>query len=424
MDWVVFRIARLEYIKMARRRLLRLAIVLPLFFYLLAHLFMGGLLLTNLLSGEQRLPQSFLFDLPRPLEDQPIGLVDRGGSLPPDALPPPGPIVYFDSEQEARQALLDGELRLLFVLSEDYLAMGHVIPYLPERAQIDRKLIEEDAAQLEAFLASRFMEQIGATGMRFDLWPVRWATESRAAGQLEAVQQQRVERFGIGYIFFILMTISASFLLHSISEEKESRVIEIVLSSVSPTELMAGKLVGLVALAVSQAVLWGGAAFLLTDRAHTLLEGLMAEGGVIQVALFLFVWLLGCFLYGALALVGGSLGVNKRDSQQMMGTILWVIPVLPVLMAMLGTFYPAALEGSAVRFLTFFPLTAPPMLLFRLLLGTVDGGTLLAALAVMLLTLVTLLWLGGKLFRLGVLTLGKRPTRHQMWQVLTEGGRL
>ena len=196
-------------------------------------------------------------------------------------------------------------------------------------------------------------------------------------------------------------------------------MIEIVVSSVRPVELMAGKVLGLGALGLTQVAVWllsvqgftGGATVLLSLASTAVIPPRILILGAVY-------YILGYALYAILMAGVGALGTTMRESQQLAG-IFSLSAMLPYMLSGLLFANPNMLLA---RVLSFFPLTAPTMMMMRLPLADVPWVDVVGSILVLLLSLPAALWVGAKLFEVGVLIYGKRPTMREIWTIL-RGGR-
>jgi len=220
---------------------------------------------------------------------------------------------------------------------------------------------------------------------------------------------------------FLVTTIfvSSGYLLQSVAEEKESRVVELVISSVRPVELMAGKVAGLGVLGLTQVLVWVLSAWGFSGGAVSLL----AIAGAASVSLRVLVlgvvyYLLGYTLYAILMAGVGALGTTMQESQQLAG-IFSFFAAIPY---MISGFLFANPNMLIARVLSFFPLTASTMMMLRLPLAEVGWVDVVGSIVVLLLSIPAALWVGVKLFRVGLLIYGKRPTLKEIWGILRGGG--
>jgi ABC-2 type transport system permease protein len=218
-------------------------------------------------------------------------------------------------------------------------------------------------------------------------------------------------KFAVPYVFSLLLMMSvlmgASYLLHGIVEEKENRVIEVLLSATSHEELLAGKIIGLGGASLLQLGIWVSGAVLtaavIAVRAPQA-ASLVASPGLVTTALVMF--LLGFCLYATLMASIGSLGTSWRESSQMSGGV--VMPLVVPLMLM-----PVILEtpnGPIPQFLSFFPLTAPIGMMMRIAAGGGSALDVIIASVILAVTVVFAIKLAARMFRLSLLLYGQRPS--------------
>ncbi len=348
-----------------------------------------------------------------------IGVVDGTGLFTPLLPEYENNFVLFRSEEEARKALEGEKLDAVLVIPSDYIETGKV--KVITRGSSFEAVAFEDSKWFKGFLVSHLLRG-----------KVEPALSRRAADPVEVQPEVLGEKgeakgggpwsilftFVIPYFlaFMLVMTIfvSSGYLLQGIAEEKENRVMEIIVSSVSPLELLVGKVVGLGAVGLTQVLVWilsalgftGGAVLLLALSAFSLPPS--------TLVLLVIYYVLGFAIYAFLMAGLGSLGTTMRESQQLAG-IFSLFAAAPY---MLSGFLMANPNLTIARILSFFPLTAPTMMLFRLPLAKVPWVDVVGSLVVLGLSLLGAIWLGEKLFRVGILIYGKRPSWKEIWLIL------
>jgi ABC-2 type transport system permease protein len=235
-----------------------------------------------------------------------------------------------------------------------------------------------------------------------------------AEGGLE--EKSFIADYGIVFIFtMILYTSLLSWgmtISKSIIEEKSSRVIEVLLSAVTPRDLMWGKLVGVGLAGLTQLGLWAlmGMAF----------AGFAASGSVallssFQIAPSVFVYLivffvLGFMLFSSLFMTVGSVCTTDQDSQQLQGLITLPM-IVPILCLMLLLQNPNS--GLAVV-LSMIPLFAPMIMLARIILLEPPLWQILLSMALILATVFVTVSFAARVFRVGILMYGKRPSLREL----------
>jgi ABC-2 type transport system permease protein len=218
--------------------------------------------------------------------------------------------------------------------------------------------------------------------------------------------------FMVLFLLSVLMT--SGYLMQGTATEKENRVVEVLLASANPDEILAGKLLGLGAAGLLQISVW--LAMVLTTGlgiVPLLLTSAVAVPWT-TVALALPFFLLAFLFYGGLMLGTGSLGSNMREAQQL--AMIWSLTAaLPMMLMAVLMKEP---HGTVARVLTWLPFTAGPVVVLR---ASTDSDLLAwweVAVALIILALSTWLALrvGARLFRVGLLNTGARPSFREIFR--------
>lgn len=199
-------------------------------------------------------------------------------------------------------------------------------------------------------------------------------------------------------LFALLPT--SQILMRSVIEEKSNRVIEVLLSSVSPLELMLGKILGLGAVGLTMIGTWAACAGLLSLRMGTL----PLDPGT--AGLFVLFFLPGYFLFAGVLGAIGSVCNSERETQPFLSPISLML-VLPV---MLGVFIAEDPGHILVRVLSFFPPLTPGMILFRHSIRPLPAAEIAAAWTVLVAAAAGMFFVAARVFRVGILMYGKRPS--------------
>ncbi|HVM31428.1 MAG TPA: ABC transporter permease [Candidatus Limnocylindrales bacterium] len=226
--------------------------------------------------------------------------------------------------------------------------------------------------------------------------------------------------YAFTFLFVMSIFITSGYLLQSVTEEKENRVVEIVLSSVPPQPLMFGKIVGLGAAGLTQVAVWVATALIalpLAVERLPMIDGLEISPLVVGLALVFFV--LGYLAYGAIFAAVGAIAPGTREAQQYSG-FFGFFAVVPLLFA--GAFF--ADPGSAlVTVLAVVPLTAPAAMLQLLALSAEPPWLLVAASLLSLGAFAALAALAAsRIFRATLLLYGARPSLRGILGAITARG--
>jgi ABC-2 type transport system permease protein len=224
-----------------------------------------------------------------------------------------------------------------------------------------------------------------------------------------------LETFFTSYIalmmlMFMVMT-SGQLLIRSVVEEKQNRVIEVLLSSCSPRDLMAGKILGLSGLGLVQLGLWalGLAAVMLKT------QQLVAAPDVMLLTLVYF--LLGYLLYAGIFVAAGAPVTTEQEAQQITSYVSLML-VFPIVLAVPAMQNP---DATYIRVLSFIPLLTPAFMVLRMPIQMPPTWEILATLGILAVSAVAMMWVAGKVFRIAILVYGKRPSFRQLWSWAREG---
>ena len=325
---------------------------------------------------------------PAPPEIEIEGYVDLSGLIHtiPETIPP-GHLLAYAGEEQAKQALTSGEIAAYYVIPPDYLETGELYYVYPDTKPLlsggqewvmQRTLLENLVGDPE--LADMVWNPIGLE------WTKLAAGQPGGAGQPGAGEDNETVQF-IPALMVILLYVSfminANLLAESVSSEKENRTMEILMVSISPRQMLTGKIVALGAAGLVQVVLWVGTAYALINVGGQTLS--LPEGFAIPASILFWgvvFYLLGYAVYGSLMAGVGSLTSRMKDASQASFLIL-----SPLMVGyMIGLLAPLAEEtqGLLPVVLSMFPLTAPVLMMMRLAAGTVPLWQILLSAALML----------------------------------------
>lgn len=214
--------------------------------------------------------------------------------------------------------------------------------------------------------------------------------------------------YGFMMMMFVLVITSGQLLVRSMLEEKSNRVVEILMSSASANNLMAGKIIGLSALGLTQMGFW-----LLIGVAISLKFAITLVS--LQSAAILFVYfVLGYLLYAAIFVAAGSPVSTEQEAQQIT-SYLTMLLLIPLVFAILVVQNP---NSMLVKILTFIPLLTPSMMAMRVPLQTPSAVEIVLTLIILGLSGVAAIWVAGKIFRTTILLVGKRPSLAELWRLV------
>lgn len=335
------------------------------------------------------------------------GLIDHAGVLAGRDLPPG--FSRFADEAAAREALSRGDVDGYFVVDAGYMASGDVQFVADDfgtfgeregdaRGTIRSVLLE---ALLEAHvapeIAPRIQQPVTLRAANVDGSPPRGV----GAGMVF----DSVVPYVAAVLFMVVVFTSAGYLLEGVSEEKETRVIELVLSSVTPDQLLLGKVAGQALAGLTQLLAWVLPALALVPvllAQFDDLGDLTFNLAVLPLALAYL--LFGYLLFAAFYATVGSLTTTFKESQQLAAYL-----ILPSIVPfMLSAFIQGDPDGMLAVVLSWIPITAPIAGLMRVAAGSQDTLSLAISVGILAVCVPLALWISTRVFRIGLLVYGRR----------------
>ncbi len=222
------------------------------------------------------------------------------------------------------------------------------------------------------------------------------------------------------FMLYMMFIIYGQMITRGVLEEKTSDIAEVLVSSVRPWELMAGKVLGIGAMGLTQIAIWTVALGLLTAYGLTAAAASLAEMGVdlgslslplLEVgAVFLLFFLLGYFLYASLFGAVGAMVGDEQEVQQVSFVPIMLVAI-PFVIAFTSFENPTS---SAMVWGSYFPFFTPILMLVRVTLGVAAAWEVVVSVALMVLAIAGTAWLTGRIYRVGILMTGKRPNLPEL----------
>ena len=286
-----------------------------------------------------------------------------------------------------------------------------------------------DIAQLERVLSSVVttarLERAGINPavMARAKRPIRLATQkiSGSATTGESSAQSFSLAYFMGIILYTVILMYGVNVKSSVLEEKTTRIVEVLVSSVRPFSLLCGKVIGVGAVSLLQLAIWGVAVRVLLAQRGALvggMSGLEEGGGLLQVphvstataAIFLAYFLGGFFIYSAMFAAVGAMSSSEQEAQQAQQ---------PIVLVLIGSFFSmfAMLNdpSSALSVvLSLVPFSSPIAMPVRWAAGDLPATELVASLGLLVLGIVGVTWVAARIYRVGILMTGKRPSLREL----------
>jgi ABC-2 type transport system permease protein len=330
---------------------------------------------------------------------KPVGYVDQAGLIKqiPDQLPADLQIKQdklqaFPDQAAAQAALAAKAINKYYVVPADFVKTGNLL------------LIDNNFSVFNSLDNNDYFEYVIRLNLTGDQNLAVMLAQPTAQVKTQSVAPPSEKRsegngsFGVPFavliIFYMVITMTSSFMLQSVTKEKENRTIEVLLVSLRPRDLMLGKILGLCAIALLQIAVWAGAGVLLTGGAA--LSGLSAS----SLSASFFVWALlyfvgGYLIYASLLGALGALAPSTREGTQF--TFIILLPLfIPLFMS---TALVESPNGALTTFLSLFPLTSPVTMITRLAAGNVPIEQLVLGLVILAVTTYGIIVFASRFFR-------------------------
>lgn len=327
-------------------------------------------------------------------------------------------------EARATQEVIDREVVGYMVLDSSTTA-GNSLRYAGRNATslIDVQILERTVQQ--AVLARR-LEAEGIDGAR-----VSMLTNIKIDAKTQKITDRGKEKasgiasfffaYTIALVLYMMIAIYGQNIMRGVLEEKTNRVAEVVVSSVKPDSLLAGKVLGSALVALTQVVAWMAMTFLMYQVRAPIMERFgvssMVAGSikipsvplVVGIALLLF-FLLGFLLYASLFGAVGAMVSNQEDVQQA------ATPVMMLLIASIIFMQPVLLNPSSTlsRVVSWIPFTAPILMPLRMTLIAIPWYEIAASLLSVAAGCLVAIWLSARIYRVGLLMYGKKPDMREL----------
>jgi ABC-2 type transport system permease protein len=324
-------------------------------------------------------------------------------------------LTSYPNEEAARAALDAGEIEAYYVIPADYMETGDVSLVLPRMSVTE--ISEGPIQQLILTTLSKGADDAVVTRILdpSNIQQTNLAITNAQAGSGEDAEDAN---FALVYVFALALLLSLFFtngyLMQSVIEEKETRLIEILISTVRPMQLLMGKILAMGLLGLLQILVWVGGMFLALrlisgDQANMAL-GFLASLASVQIPvgilpLLVVYFLLSYTLFASMYAIVGALSNSMREGPQY--AVFFTLPAVVPLYFI--TVFATSPDASLATILSLIPITAPLAMTMRMLVSSVPAEQILLSLALLALSVVFAMWLAGRLFRVQTLLAGQMP---------------
>jgi len=345
------------------------------------------------------------------IDRSPVGYIDRSGILS-DPIPleenssifePTIEFKPFENETQGREKVEEGEIQAYYIIPEDY----------PRVLAVDLVFLEEPDSEIQEQF-DQFVKQnlesyqkLGAE-IKERLEDGSTITISSLDGSREMRQDQWYNIFApfvAGLLFFIVVMTSGGYLLQAVVEEKENRTMEILITSVTPTQLMSGKIIGNIGVGLTQLIIWllfGWIGLLIAGQFFPVVQDISISGEFIAV---LFLVLLPSFVMIAAIMAAIGATMTETKEAQQVSSLVSLPMMIPYYLSSTIMMNP---NGALATALSYFPITAPITLIMRMGFTVVPAWQIAINIVILILFALFAIWFAGKAFRMGMLRYGKK----------------
>jgi ABC-2 type transport system permease protein len=339
------------------------------------------------------------------ISNQPVGIIDYSGQLlAPENYNAAGsfgaPLLAYEDEAIALVDLELGSLQGVVVVAADYLESGQVTIYH------QGSYFDGFVSELQLYLRTSLLagtETAVQSQLRRPPTPRHVSLTETAETSPPLVTY--VLPFGIGFIFILGIFTSAGYLIQAVVDEKENRTMEIMVTSMTPFQLISGKIIGLTGVGLLQIGIWCGLLLVVVQAFLLTMPDAPALTVPPLVALIVVGWFLPFYLLIATLMVAIGLSVTNMGEAQHSVSVLTLLTLVPTYLAMLVVLHPNS--PMAVLF-TLFPFSSPVTLLVRAQVTSVPLVQYVASWLLLLGTLLLAVWLASRLLHQGLLRYQQR----------------
>lgn len=356
------------------------------------------------------------------------GLVDETGQFAPN-VQPGGVLTVFPDEASAAAAIQSGADEGYYVIPADYMETGTVTLVLPgmnisdiSSVPVKTLIVSTLAAGMDPQVAGRLLTPsvIQVTNVSLTTGNTSSSEDEFAGGGVFIVV------YLLAMVMLVSLFVTNGYLMQSVIEEKETRLIEILLASIRSTDLLTGKILANGSLGLFQLLMWlagmfigirlaGGEELGAVMSIFTSLTNIQIPWNSLPLIILYFVlaYLMFAGFYGMI----GAISNSMREGPQY--AALLTLPAVAPLMVM--AVFIEDPGGTIAVALSLFPLTSPLAMSMRLVISDVPAGQIFISLALLAVTGLGMVWMAGRVFRVQVLLAGKMPSLRDLPKLVWGG---
>ncbi len=353
-----------------------------------------------------------------------IGIIDKAGVFTDSTgkvmVNPPAPFRLIPTEIQADANLKSSAIDGYYVLPPDFLRTGRIDAYNRQTLALTQGLQDKLDEAIKQALATRLGDPTVVARLQD---PLKNLSIYRLGNPQKLEESALISTFLVpmlfGLLVFMTILVTSQFLMSGMVEEKENRIMELLVTSSRPGELLWGKLLGLGALGLSQIIIWGVFGLIIGSTRGISLGQVLANLQITPGFLILLVcyFILGYLLFGAV-MAGIGASVNAEQEGRQISGMLSMVGIIPFWLIFTYITDP---NGPIPTILSLFPFTAPVGMILRLSWTTVPPLHIVLSFVIMALSVFVVMWIAGRVFRLGMLSYGKRIGLRDIIRAFREG---
>jgi ABC-2 type transport system permease protein len=241
--------------------------------------------------------------------------------------------------------------------------------------------------------------------------------DTTQAGKAAESTSSYVAIYVLFFLMYMVILLYGMNVARSIIEEKTSRVFEILLATIRPEEMMAGKVIGVGSVGLTQVAVWLLTAILLTSGSW--LQAVAGQSVRIslsapQLIYFVVFFLLGYLLYSSIAAALGAMVNSEQELQQL--NMFLVMPLAGCMFALAPVI--SNPSGPVARIISLIPFCTPLIMYLRISLAPPPAWEIALSILLMIATIYAILWCASRIYRVGILMYGKRPNLSEIMRWL------
>ncbi|MFT4879854.1 MAG: ABC-2 type transport system permease protein [Flavobacteriales bacterium] len=356
---------------------------------------------------------------------------------------------YFTNINPGDSIITDGDYTMIADVMNDVYVTKAVellyesVPSISSTSRIERDL--ESAVERAKVMSAENIDYETYKRLKVDL---RLNKINIEKGENAFEQERAGIGSGFAIIIFFFIFLFGAYVMRGIIEEKTSRIVEVIISSVRPFQLMMGKIIGIGFVAMTQFLIWVLFSALIWIVVGTLFESgmlqdtmavsqsmssgqanldfetyiqqqegfnmLLSINWTLMLSMFVVYFIGGYLLYSSLFAAVGAAVDNETDTQQLMTPIM--LPLFfSYAIAIMSASNP---EGFAARIFSFVPFSSPMVMMVRIATDTVTWWEIMLSIGILAVTCWLMVKIAARIYRVGILMYGKRPGYKELWKWL------